>query len=239
MSQSPSNCAEDAAASVHERNDHGNDGHDVPPQKNLQLPLPALQKRTSAGSLQRLHRSLSGRVWKRGWGTIRKALSKPSTLTLPGDFLGRSSNVHELEDVSEETEDASIVDEVVVDRSWSEEFASSAVSDASSAKSLRAEPTEEGDEHVHGRTRHFWSACIPVFILKWGLWSRAKGFFNPHFGEPTETHYRAEVWAESKRLALWASVFFISNWILGASFIATPLVLADKVRIPFCNTPQV
>jgi len=44
-----------------------------------------------------------------------------------------------------------------------------------------------------------------------------------------EMEYRSEDWAHSKRLALWASIFFLMNWIFGAAFIATPAVLADKV----------
>jgi len=48
--------------------------------------------------------------------------------------------------------------------------------------------------------------------------------------QETEAHYQREQWAESKSLALWASVFFIVNWILATVFIPSPAVLADKVR---------
>ncbi|THV02531.1 hypothetical protein K435DRAFT_653306 [Dendrothele bispora CBS 962.96] len=87
---------------------------------------------------------------------------------------------------------------------------------------------------LHSARRHgkAWGVIyVPWIFARGKVWPRVKQFFNSRFKDKeVEMEYRAEDWAHSKRLALWASVFFLMNWIFGAAFIATPAVLADKVR---------
>jgi hypothetical protein len=93
------------------------------------------------------------------------------------------------------------VDEVVVDRNWSDEIKSS-VSLSEQDISLDRPPghhlttgpsTDRDSVAVH--TSGFWGLCTPLVILRWRLFPAIVEFFSPRFlNEKSELHYVKENW---------------------------------------------
>ncbi|PIL24591.1 hypothetical protein GSI_12475 [Ganoderma sinense ZZ0214-1] len=128
------------------------------------------------------------------------------------------------------------VDEVVVDREWSDEIKSSSVTHSEHG----ASPDKSGSNHLGGtntdrdsfaiRPEGFWGSCRVLIFLRWRLWPAAYGFFSTKFlDEKSEMHYNKENWFLRKNLALWSSAFLIVNWAFGIGFISRPFVLSDKI----------
>ncbi|KAI0628055.1 hypothetical protein C8Q77DRAFT_1245956 [Trametes polyzona] len=129
------------------------------------------------------------------------------------------------------------VDEVVVDREWSDEIKSSSVTHSEHGGS----PEKTGSNHHAGtntdrdsfaiRPEGFWGLCRPLIVLRWRLWPATYSFFCTHFiDEKSEMHYNKENWFLRKNLALWSSGFLIINWAFGIGFVPRdPLLLADKI----------
>ncbi|KAI0364370.1 hypothetical protein BV20DRAFT_974568 [Pilatotrama ljubarskyi] len=128
------------------------------------------------------------------------------------------------------------VDEVVVDREWSDEIKSSSVTHSEHGGS----PEKTGSNHHPGtntdrdsfavRPEGFWGLCRPLIVIRWRLWPVVYSFFCTHFmDEKSEMHYNKENWFLRKNLALWSSAFLIVNWAFGVGFTPRPLTLADKV----------
>ncbi|EPQ56119.1 hypothetical protein GLOTRDRAFT_74634 [Gloeophyllum trabeum ATCC 11539] len=136
---------------------------------------------------------------------------------------------------SETFDDDGTVDEVVVDRAWSEEIKSSAT------QSEHGGSPEKTGSHQQGGTNTdhesfiphpdgFWAYATPLIILRWRVWPAITGFFDlSFFDERSEQHYRKENWFVKKPLAIWASLFYVLNWALALGLIPGPLVLADKI----------
>jgi hypothetical protein len=116
------------------------------------------------------------------------------------------------------------VDIVVVDRCWASQPDTSRTSAAMSTVSL--------DQETSGAST-FGGASVRISSLRHGvrhLIARILHFFHPVYDNPErEALYQHGVWEQHKYLALWGSLFFVVNWVLGISFVQPPLVLADKV----------
>ncbi|KAF9269218.1 hypothetical protein L218DRAFT_953768 [Marasmius fiardii PR-910] len=115
------------------------------------------------------------------------------------------------------------IDEVVVDRLWSQPTSvrSSAASVTASFRSTEA-PGDDRESHL--------SLYNPASVVRWRIWHYIFHFFSPKFDDKrVEADFRREDWAQSKRLALVSSFFFIVNWVLGVAFIQTPVVLGDQI----------
>ncbi|KAK0202522.1 hypothetical protein DFS33DRAFT_1263543 [Desarmillaria ectypa] len=122
------------------------------------------------------------------------------------------------------------IDEIVVDRCWSEEYASSSHSSDVADSTSGFGEFEERDSISASHQVGFWASCKPLIFIRWRLWRCLRDFFDPHFENPVvELDYQKEVWEVSKSLALWASIFFIVNWLMAVLSIPTPTVLADKI----------
>ncbi|EIW58488.1 uncharacterized protein TRAVEDRAFT_124042 [Trametes versicolor FP-101664 SS1] len=129
------------------------------------------------------------------------------------------------------------VDEVVVDREWSDEIKSSSITHSEHGGS----PEKTGSNHHGGtntdrdsfaiRPEGFWGLCRPLILLRWRLWPATYSFFCTHFmDEKSEMHYNKENWFLRKNLALWSSGFLIVNWAFGLGFVQRdPLLLSDKI----------
>ncbi|KAI0352098.1 hypothetical protein OH77DRAFT_816660 [Trametes cingulata] len=128
------------------------------------------------------------------------------------------------------------VDEVVVDREWSDEIKSSSVTHSEHGGS----PEKTGSNHHAGtntdrdsfaiRPEGFWGLCRPLIVIRWRLWPVVYSFFCTHFiDEKSEMHYNKENWFLRKNLALWSSAFLVVNWAFGVGFTPRPLTLADKI----------
>lgn len=93
------------------------------------------------------------------------------------------------------------VDEVVVDREWSDEIKSSSITHSEHGGS----PEKTGSNHHGGtntdrdsfaiRPEGFWGLCRPLILLRWRLWPATYSFFCTHFmDEKSEMHYNKENW---------------------------------------------
>ncbi|OCH85880.1 hypothetical protein OBBRIDRAFT_762246 [Obba rivulosa] len=130
-----------------------------------------------------------------------------------------------------------LVDEVVVDREWSDEIKSSSGTHSEHGGS----PEKSGGSNHLGGTNTdreslaihpigFWGLSPVLVFLRWRLWSTAVSFFSTRFmDERSEQHYKKENWFMRKNLALWSAVFYIINWVLAIAFVPKPLVLPDKL----------
>lgn len=157
------------------------------------------------------------------------------------------------------------VDEVVVDREWSDEFKS-----YSGTHSDHGGTPEKsgGSNHMGGTNADMDSLAVhvegiwtfaPLTFLRWRLWPSAYGFFVTHFiDEKSESHYNKENWflrkvciayltslncifiylLLSQNLALWSACFFILNWVLAVAFIPKPVVVPDEVFYYAVGIPQ-
>lgn len=163
---------------------------------------------------------------------FRRRLAPPTSRSMM-DALDQAMNQpHDLSPSLEDEKDE--IDEIVVDRCWSEEYASSShSSDVADSTSGFGETFEERDSTSASHRAGFWASCRPLIFIRWRLWRYLQDFFNPRFENPVvELDYEKEVWEVSKSLALWASIFFIVNWLMAVLSIPTPTVLADKVSGP-------
>ncbi|OSD04719.1 hypothetical protein PYCCODRAFT_1363220 [Trametes coccinea BRFM310] len=145
------------------------------------------------------------------------------------------------------------VDEVVVDREWSDEIKSSSLTHSEHGGT----PEKSGSNHHPGtntdrdsfaiRPEGFWGLCRPLIVLRWRLWPAAYSFFSTSFvDEKSEMHYNKENWFLRKNLAVWSSAFLIVNWAFGIAFTPRPFTIADRVFIygiapafSFAITPMV
>lgn len=126
------------------------------------------------------------------------------------------------------------VDEVVVDRVWFDE------QNNPSMESESLTPIEKYGDNPTGGTNTdreslaamegFWARSTLLIILRWRVWPALLGFFRLRFiDKRSEAHYSKEAWFFRKTLALFCSLFFVGNWILGVAFLSQPASLPDKI----------
>ncbi|KAF7964503.1 hypothetical protein HWV62_6775, partial [Athelia sp. TMB] len=219
------------------------------------LPAPVLQRsrtETSANkkddkdnqAKQKKNARVSGGL-RVHWATLRRRIgtgTAPSTSSIMADSSAGGSYHRRPQPEDERDED---VDEVVVDRTWTEEIKSSvAHSEAggSPEKSDGHHPPGTSVDHESIEHHGFWGIWTPLAIIRWRLYPLLLEFFSSSFFDPTaEGHYRKENWFMRKSLALWSAAFFIINWVLGVSFISHPSDLIDKIFLfgvaPFLTLP--
>jgi osomolarity two-component system, sensor histidine kinase SLN1 len=173
------------------------------PAKNI-LPVPVQQGAESNKRKRKKNARIGGGLGVY-WAHLRKRIgtgTAPSTTSMVGDgsgSAGGSSNTRPATTVEDEREE---VDEIVVDRTWSEELKSSvAHSDAGAAaspeKSNGHQPTQntsmdhDSFEHHDG----FWALWSPLDFLRWRLWPMVIQFFTSRFFDPkSEERYQKENW---------------------------------------------
>jgi osomolarity two-component system sensor histidine kinase SLN1 len=239
------------------------------PAENL-LPVP-VQQGAGSDSCKRKQKKNAriGGGLKVYWANFRKRIgtgTAPSTTSMVGDGSATgSSNTRPATTTDDEKEE---VDEIVVDRTWSEEIKSSV---AHSEAGMAASPEKSNGHHQpaetsvdHESLQHyegFWALSSPLVFIRWRCWPLVMEFFaSRFFDQKSEERYQKENWFMRKvcvwqrsgfpslilspqPIALWSSVFFIINWVLGCAFIAHPLVLIDKIFFygvaPACTIPIV
>ncbi|KAF9494884.1 hypothetical protein BDN71DRAFT_1392461 [Pleurotus eryngii] len=199
------------------------------------LPPPALSNENGGASRKRKSARV-GVSFSVLWEKFRRRIgtgTAPSTSSILNESAADSSILQPTHYYRYEDEDVD-VDDVVVDRVWSEELKSS-VSHSENGVS----PEKSGDSHPqtavsdhesivpHGG---FWASLTVLIILRWRVWPAVKDFFDSKFTDKkSEQHYAQENWYHSKRLAIWSSVWLAVNWGLGCGFVPKPFVLMDKI----------
>lgn len=171
----------------------------VPPGNLLPGPV---QQNTASRRKQKKSARIGGGGLTVHWVNLKKRIgtgsgTAPSTSSMVGESSGTESNHRQPTTDNEKDE----VDEVIVDRAWSEDLKSSvarsdADAGASPEKSNSHQPPgtsleHESIDHIDG----FWGLWTPLIILRWRLWPVVWDFFTCRFiDEKSEEHYRKENW---------------------------------------------
>ncbi|KAF9649944.1 hypothetical protein BDM02DRAFT_3093963 [Thelephora ganbajun] len=197
------------------------------------LPPPAIAKQYSIDCQVRKQTKFSQSRFRVRWNNFTRRLvhgTAPSTSSVPdGSTVDGSHRMWEPPPGQPDDE----VDEVVVDRVWFEERGPSTETES-------VTPIEKYGDNPTGGTNTdreslavvegFWAKSTLLIILRWRIWPALLGFFLLRFiDEKSEAHYRKEAWFFRKRLALFSSLFFVGNWVLGTAFLPRPAVLPDKI----------
>lgn len=113
---------------------------------------------------------------------------------------------------------------VVVDRDWSEEFLRSSVAGSEQAKDDHPLITKSGSYPQNG------TSVQDNFASQYFGWRGITHFFDSSFmDEDFERAFSHERWQSLKKIALWASIWFFVNWIMGIILVPKPWVLIDRV----------
>ncbi|KAI0073055.1 hypothetical protein K474DRAFT_1700572 [Panus rudis PR-1116 ss-1] len=208
------------------------------------LPEPVQSRSSSSGQRGPKSKKKNARIsggLRVHWDRLRRRIgtgTAPSTSSAIDESIGESSGFRTRMGTAVMNEDADeVVDEVVVDREWSDEIKSSSVTHSEHG----ASPEKTGSNHMGGtntdrdsfaihNAEGFWGSCTPLIHLRWRLWPLVYGFFATRFvDEKSESHYRKENWFLRKSLAMWSTAFFVANWALGIGFIPKPVILPDQI----------
>ena len=158
------------------------------------LPPPVVQSIASSSHSRRL-RKKTVRVAGLSvhWARFKKRMGTavaPSSSSVIGESAAENSYTRKIES----TEVADYLDEVVVDRSWTEEIKSSV-----SYSDHNGSPEKSGGSHQpnQGTSDHdsivydgFWSSSTVLAILRWRTWPFIMEIFSSRFvDEKSEQHY--------------------------------------------------
>ncbi|KDR80820.1 hypothetical protein GALMADRAFT_241276 [Galerina marginata CBS 339.88] len=196
------------------------------------LPPPVLQ---SSAASQSRRRKKSARIngLSVHWARFKKRLGT-GTAPSSSSQIGESAAEHSYTRRMEMSETSDYVDEVVVDRTWTDEIKSSishSEHGGSPEKSGGSHPPERASDHDSIIDDGFWNLSTPLTILRYRTWPFIMEIFSSRFlDEKAEEHYAQESWFLKKSLAIWASLWLIVNWVLGCIFIPhNPIVQLDKI----------
>lgn len=218
---------------------------------DLPLPPPVVQSNSTSSRNRRGHqKSARFSALSIYWANFKKRIgtgTAPSSSSVVGESAG-DSNFGRKRDINSSDQ----VDEVVVDRSWTEEIKSSV-----SHSDHGGNPEKSGGSHQHKEINSdhesviyggMWSTSTALGVLRWRTWPFIMEIFSSRFiDEKSETHYAQvgifrtlnpctsdkliqESWFLKKSLALTASVWLIVNWVLGCVFIPhSPVGTLDEI----------
>ncbi|KAI0296554.1 hypothetical protein B0F90DRAFT_1636279 [Multifurca ochricompacta] len=171
------------------------------------------------------------------WARFRRRLgSDPSLATsiVEDPLVGKNVDFRADSHTGFPCEDEMEVDEVIVDRNWSDDIKSSVSLSEQNISLDRsgglpiALSTDRDSVAMH--TNGFWSLCTPLIILRWRLFPAIINFFSPKFpNKKSELHYVKENWFMHKSLAIWSSIFLLVNWAVNTALIPGPILLIDKI----------
>ncbi|KIJ55470.1 hypothetical protein M422DRAFT_240090 [Sphaerobolus stellatus SS14] len=216
----------------------------IPPQDaEKALPLPAVSPSsgtTANGERKKLTRIDVSifRIWVQ---TMKEKLSAGSALSeslmenLVDEFAADPSSAPvQVDEKADYGPEEPIIDEIVVDNLLP--------SDVETHKSPTTEPlgtTASPDNVLHGDSpalstsdrddsadgvHSFWT------ILRWRIFPAIHGFFVCKFpDEKMEIQFCREAWFTNKRLALWASLFYVLNWVIGCVLLPKPHPIIEQV----------
>ncbi|KAG5653606.1 hypothetical protein H0H81_011978 [Sphagnurus paluster] len=202
------------------------------------LPLPVLaHTKTRLFSSQRKKKTVRVGGFAVHWAKFKRRVgtgTAPSSSSLIGESTGGSTNNTRRTEVVLGDDDET-VDEVVVDRVWSDDMD---IKTSITHSEHGGSPEKSGGSHPVGpsTSEHeilqegFWNTFSPIVFIRWRLWPAISEIFNSNFADPkSEAHYAQENWFIKKSLALWASLWFILNWILGCIFAKPLFQMPDKI----------
>ena len=172
------------------------------PAENL-LPVPVQQGAGSeSGKRKQKKNARIGGGLRVYWASFRKRIgtgTAPSTTSMVGDGSATgSSHTRPTTTIYDEKEE---VDEVVVDRTWSEEIKTSTAHSeagvASPEKSNGHHQTAETslDHESFQHYEGFWALSSALVFIRWRLWPMVNEFFSSRFfDQKSEEQYQKENW---------------------------------------------
>ncbi|GLB41632.1 putative his Kinase A (phosphoacceptor) domain containing protein [Lyophyllum shimeji] len=199
------------------------------------LPLPVLQKTGSrTPSSRRKGKSACIGGIAVHWARFKRRIgtgTAPSSGSVVEGSAAESIHTRGMEGTMQNNSDE--VHEVVVDRVWSED-----IKDSTNFSEHGATPEKSAGSHLPAPTTSdheslgpegLWSNLSPIVVLRWRLWPAVVELFSSRFADvKSEAHYAQENWFIKKSLALWASLWFILNWVLGCIFAQPITQVYDK-----------
>lgn len=160
------------------------------------LPFPAVQKPGNVVALARRKRKSVRIGLSVHWARFKRRIgtgTAPSSSSLINDSGDESVYIGRSDRGGRPPDDGDTVDEVVVDRAWSEDLKSSVY------HSEHGGTPERTGSHQVGQTpsdresmthEGFWSLWNPLVILRWRIWPSILGIFCSRFlDEKSEQHY--------------------------------------------------
>jgi len=205
-----------------------NDHDSFPTKVDDLLPPPVLQ--TNAGITRR--KSARFGSLAEHWAKFKRHIGT-GTLLSSSSQIAESAVENSYTQRMEIAQEDSTVDEVVVDRVWSEDIKSIDSHSDCGGNGLGESPQVNpgGSDHESLVYEGFWSLWPPLANIRWRAWPFIMEIFSSRFiDEKSEQRYVQETWFLKKSLALWASLWLIANWVLGCVFIPhDPIALLDKI----------
>ncbi|KAI0726397.1 hybrid sensor histidine kinase [Fomitopsis betulina] len=195
------------------------------------LPTPVVQSRRGKKNA-RIERGLKVHwaYFKRRLGTVTAPSTSSAFEPDDGDSYttGQAPLLHMGED------EADGVDEVVVDREWSQEMKSSITHSeyGTPDRASNAFGTTIDRESLFAHPEGRWAKFGPLVLLRWRCWPVVYDFFVSRFVDAkSERHYNRENWFLKKNLALWSSAFLVVNWVLAVAFLQRPGTIVDTIFV--------
>lgn len=169
------------------------------------LPAPILYRvrtTTSVNSRQRKQKKnarISGGL-RVHWASFKKRIgtvTAPSTSSVMGESSAAGS--YHRKQPAEDDDDNDEVDEVVVDRTWTEEIKSSVAHSEAGASPEKSDGLRQPGTSVdHESIEHhsgFWGLWTPLLVLRWRIYPFIVDFFTSSYFDPNaEQHYLKENW---------------------------------------------
>lgn len=221
------------------------------PHDHLQLPVPVALAGPAGSPRRRKKKTARFAVLKVHWARFVKRIGadSPSDSSAVADSSLGSNHPRTGQRTEDEVDDDE-VDEIVVDRDWSEDLKSSLNQSSerghtrSSDSYAQISTTLDRGTTTLPEDSHFFS--ILHSSLRWEAWPAIVKFFCVRFlDDRTEQRFHKEHWfikkvslilfpsnsafSCSQSLVLWSSLFLVINWIIGASTIASPITIFDKI----------
>ncbi|KAF9525965.1 hypothetical protein CPB83DRAFT_858706 [Crepidotus variabilis] len=199
------------------------------------LPPPAIHSGGASSHMRRTRKKAKFGGLTVHWARFKKRIgtgTAPSSSSMVGESAAESATTRA---IGEHGYEDDVVDEVVVDRAWTEEIKSTvtphsehgATPEKTASQQHNNGPSEPDSVPYEG----FWSLWTPLAILRWRTWPLLLEIFSSRFvDEKAEKHYAQESWFLKKSLAIWAGLWLILNWIFGIIFISlSQFTLGDKI----------
>ncbi|KAF8628700.1 hypothetical protein AX17_005923 [Amanita inopinata Kibby_2008] len=207
-------------------------------QVDIPLPIPAVQHAQAKASFYKVTGSNGWHGIRTHWSQFKKQIGSGASPSNSSIF-GHGENLVEAHSDSEDEDDPKLedgqVNQIVVDRSWSDNESSISQFDQGT-NAVKFDALKRTCEDLVDRNMDVssprWNAWYSLDALRWRIWLGTVKFFCTNFADERLEHlYSQESWVLKKSLAIWASLWLVMNWILGVIFVPkTPFMyLLDKI----------
>ncbi|KAH8995058.1 hypothetical protein EDB86DRAFT_2804879 [Lactarius hatsudake] len=221
------------------------DNSDLVPEAPVVLPPTAVTVSTTPRRQKKTIRINGAHRVRVHWGRFRRRLGTDASLSTPS-LVADSAAANHIDFIESDNhspdEDNAEVDEVVVDRNWSDDTKSSVSLSEQNISPEKSGGHSADHDSVTVHTGGFWRLCMPLIVLRWRVFPAVVNFFSPKFpNEKSELHYIKENWFMRKPLAIWSTLFLLVTWGANAALVVDPVLLIDKVFLygiaPACTFP--